>query len=283
MVVDCRSRESSRAVSATRPLLALTIVLAVAAAAAFAVAAVNLVEEFADAEVLFLAAGGPRPPPLWPKAGSMRSRGDCARFARSRTSATRPRQVERRPRGRGRFLPQGARPHARPRAGPPPHISWASRSGRSPRRRRTVVERQAERACRAHRGRRVGQERLERRLMAWAADLDRGQRVLETKLTELGNSQRELSPRTRRGSRRPSTSTPRSDELERRSRSFARIFSAAPASPRGGPRRHRAERGGAQARPARGQRAGCAPASVLCESRWSARRSRRGPADSRRR
>jgi uncharacterized protein YukE len=35
------------------------------------------------------------------------------------------------------------------------------------------------------------QERLERRLMAWAADLDRGQRVLETKLTELGNSQRE--------------------------------------------------------------------------------------------
>lgn len=33
------------------------------------------------------------------------------------------------------------------------------------------------------------QERLERRLAAWAADLDRGQRALETRLTELGQRQ----------------------------------------------------------------------------------------------
>jgi hypothetical protein len=35
------------------------------------------------------------------------------------------------------------------------------------------------------------QERLERRLMAWAADLDRGQRELEAHLTALGERQRE--------------------------------------------------------------------------------------------
>jgi hypothetical protein len=37
------------------------------------------------------------------------------------------------------------------------------------------------------------QERLERRLAAWAADLDRGQRALETRLTELGQRQAEAA------------------------------------------------------------------------------------------
>ncbi|HEY7195633.1 MAG TPA: hypothetical protein VH306_00430 [Gaiellaceae bacterium] len=37
------------------------------------------------------------------------------------------------------------------------------------------------------------QERLERRLSAWAADLDRGQRALETRLTELGQRQAEAA------------------------------------------------------------------------------------------
>jgi hypothetical protein len=58
--------------------------------------------------------------------------------------------------------------------------------------RRDVVERQTERA-RVELTQAVAavQERLERRLMAWAADLDRGQRELETHLTELGQRQRE--------------------------------------------------------------------------------------------
>jgi hypothetical protein len=57
--------------------------------------------------------------------------------------------------------------------------------------RRLLIDRQAERA-RVELTEAVAsvQQRLERRLMAWAADLDRGQRELETKLTELGNRQR---------------------------------------------------------------------------------------------
>ena len=58
--------------------------------------------------------------------------------------------------------------------------------------RRDVVERQAERA-RVELTQAVSavQERLERRLMAWAADLDRGQRELEAHLTRLTQKQRE--------------------------------------------------------------------------------------------
>jgi hypothetical protein len=58
--------------------------------------------------------------------------------------------------------------------------------------RRDIVERQAERA-RVELTQAVSavQERLERRLMAWAADLDRGQRELEAHLTRLTQKQRE--------------------------------------------------------------------------------------------
>ncbi|HEX5467729.1 MAG TPA: hypothetical protein VFW80_01630 [Gaiellaceae bacterium] len=58
--------------------------------------------------------------------------------------------------------------------------------------RRDTVERQAERA-RVELTQTVAsvQERLEQRLMGWAADLDRGQRELEQKLVELGQKQRE--------------------------------------------------------------------------------------------
>jgi hypothetical protein len=58
--------------------------------------------------------------------------------------------------------------------------------------RRDIVERQTERA-RVELTQAVSavQERLERRLMAWAADLDRGQRELEAHLTALGERQRE--------------------------------------------------------------------------------------------
>src|SRR5919201_1665982 len=58
--------------------------------------------------------------------------------------------------------------------------------------RRDIVERQAERA-RVELTQAVSavQERLERRLMAWAADLDRGQRELEAHLTTLDQRQRE--------------------------------------------------------------------------------------------
>jgi hypothetical protein len=58
--------------------------------------------------------------------------------------------------------------------------------------RRDIVERQAERA-RVELTQAVSavQERLERRLMAWAADLDRGQRELEAHLTKLTQKQRD--------------------------------------------------------------------------------------------
>src|SRR6266550_139169 len=58
--------------------------------------------------------------------------------------------------------------------------------------RRDIVERQAERA-RVELTQAVSavQERLERRLMAWAADLDRGQRELEAHLTTLTQRQRD--------------------------------------------------------------------------------------------
>jgi hypothetical protein len=58
--------------------------------------------------------------------------------------------------------------------------------------RRDIVERQAERA-RVELTQAVSavQERLERRLMAWAADLDRGQQEFEAHLTKLTQKQRE--------------------------------------------------------------------------------------------
>ena len=58
--------------------------------------------------------------------------------------------------------------------------------------RRDSIERQAERA-RVELAEAVGsaQERLESRLMAWAADLDRGQRELEVQLGQLGQRQKE--------------------------------------------------------------------------------------------
>jgi hypothetical protein len=60
--------------------------------------------------------------------------------------------------------------------------------------RRDVIARQAERA-RVELTDAVAsvQERLERRLMAWAADLDRGQRELEAQLGELAQRQREAA------------------------------------------------------------------------------------------
>lgn len=60
--------------------------------------------------------------------------------------------------------------------------------------RRDLVVRQAEQA-RVELTEAVAQvqERLERRLAAWAADLDRGQRALETRLTELGQRQAEAA------------------------------------------------------------------------------------------
>jgi hypothetical protein len=58
--------------------------------------------------------------------------------------------------------------------------------------RRDAVERQTERArIELMQAVSAVQERLERRLMAWAADLDRGQRELEAHLTSLGQRQRE--------------------------------------------------------------------------------------------
>lgn len=174
-----------------RSLLALTILLALAAAVAFAAAAVNLVEEFADADVLFLAAGGLAAAAvaeggLYAFARGLRALREVENVgdaAKASLSAALEAEAEARRKELDRML-------ARERAHATHLLGEQERAIAEER--RTVVERQAERA-RVELTEAVAsvQERLERRLMAWAADLDRGQRVLETKLTELGNRQRE--------------------------------------------------------------------------------------------
>jgi hypothetical protein len=174
-----------------RSLLALTILLAVAAALALAASAVNLVEEFADAEVLFLAAGGLAAAAvaeggLYAFARGLRALREVENVGDAATaslSAALEAEAEARRKELDRMLAR-ERAHAT-------HLLGEQERALAEER-RTVVERQAERA-RVELTEAVAsvQERLERRLMAWAADLDRGQRALETKLTELGNRQRE--------------------------------------------------------------------------------------------
>ena len=176
-----------------RAILAITIAFAVAAALAFAVVGVNLVEEFADTDVLLMAAaalaaaaiaeGG-----LYGFARGLRSLREVeqvADAAKANLSTALEAEAEARRKELDRML-------ARERAHATHLLGEQERAIAEER--RTVVERQAERA-RVELTEAVAsvQQRLERRLMAWAADLDRGQRELETKLTELGNRQREAA------------------------------------------------------------------------------------------
>jgi hypothetical protein len=176
-----------------RHLVWVTLALALGAVAAAGALVLNLVEPFTDTDALILAAGGlaaaavaelglvamtralQRTKEL--EQLSQQARADLATFVEGEMHE-RMLELE-------RLL-------ARERANASHQLSEQER--RLSEQRRDVVERQTERA-RVELTQAVSavQERLERRLMAWAADLDRGQRELEAHLTALGERQREAA------------------------------------------------------------------------------------------
>jgi hypothetical protein len=176
-----------------RVLLALAAILAVLAALGAAAAGINAVEGFADTDLLLLAAAGLAAAAvaeggLYGLARGLRAIRDVAlvgeearahlRDALHTEAGERQQEVE-------RLL-------ARERAQASHLLGEQERALAEER--RQLIERQAERA-RVELTEAVAsvQQRLERRLMAWAADLDRGQRDLETKLTELSHRQRDVA------------------------------------------------------------------------------------------
>jgi hypothetical protein len=174
-----------------RHLLWAAGALAVASLAAGAALLVNVIEPFTETDAIVLAAGGLAAAAIGElglvaylralrrtqevERLSVAARDELARFVETEM---RERMLE-----LERLL-------ARERANASHQLSEQER--RLSEERRDVVERQTERA-RVELTQAVSavQERLERRLMAWAADLDRGQRELEAHLTALGERQRE--------------------------------------------------------------------------------------------
>jgi hypothetical protein len=174
-----------------RFLLAVAVVLGIGALAAVVALAVNLVEPFTDNDAILLAAGGLAAAAvaelgLLALARSLKRIGEVEKLAESARDDL-ARFVETEMRDRGIEL---ERLLARERANTSHQLSEQER--RLAEERRDAVERQAERA-RIELTHAVSavQERLERRLLAWAADLDRGQRELEAHLTQIGQRQRE--------------------------------------------------------------------------------------------
>ena len=174
-----------------RTLLAVAVALTVAALAATTLLGINFTAGFADTDALLLAAGGLAAAAVAELGLVAMNRGlrrvrdvelvaetaraDLARFIETEV--------------RERML-ELERLVARERANTSHQLSEQER--RLAEERRNTVERQTERA-RVELTQAVAsvQERLERRLMAWAADLDRGQRELEAHLTTLDQRQRE--------------------------------------------------------------------------------------------
>jgi hypothetical protein len=176
-----------------RFLLAVAVVLGVGALAAVVALAVNLVEPFTDNDAILLAAGGLAAAAvaelgLLALTRSLKRVGEVERLAESARDDL-ARFVETEMRDRGVEL---ERLLARERANTSHQLSEQER--RLAEERRDAVERQAERArIELTQAVSAAQERLERRLLAWAADLDRGQRELEAHLTQLGQRQREAA------------------------------------------------------------------------------------------
>jgi hypothetical protein len=174
-----------------RFLLAAAAALGVGALAATVALAVNIVEPFTDNDAILLAAGGLAAAAiaelgLLGLARGLKRVDEVEKLAESARDDL-ARFVEAEMRDRGTEL---ERLLARERANTSHQLSEQER--RLAEERRDAVERQAERA-RIELTQAVSavQERLERRLMAWAADLDRGQRELEAHVTQLGQRQRE--------------------------------------------------------------------------------------------
>lgn len=174
-----------------RLLLIVTIVLAAGATVGVIALGVDLVESYTDIDAVLLAAGGFAAAAV-AEAGLLALNRGLRRMqevesltdaARAEIHAFAEEEVQQRILELERML-------ARERANTGHQLSEQER--RLAEERRDTVERQAERA-RVELTQTVAsvQERLEQRLMAWAADLDRGQRELERKLAELGQKQRE--------------------------------------------------------------------------------------------
>ena len=174
-----------------RYLVALTVVLALAALAVAGALTVNLLHRFTENDPLLLAAGGLAAAAVGELGLVALARGfrrmreidRLSETAREDLSSFVETEVRERVLELERLL-------ARERANASHQLSEQER--RLAEERRDIVERQTERA-RVELTQAVSavQERLERRLMAWAADLDRGQRELEAHLTGLSERQRE--------------------------------------------------------------------------------------------
>ena len=173
-----------------RYLIRTAVVLALGAIAAGAALVANLANGFTDTDAILLAAGGLG-------AATIAELG-LAGFARGlRRAGELERVAEAAKEDLASFVDTEMRERmleldmllARERANASHQLSEQER--RLSEERRDIVERQTERA-RVELTQAVSavQERLERRLMAWAADLDRGQRELEAHLTELAEKQR---------------------------------------------------------------------------------------------
>jgi hypothetical protein len=174
-----------------RYLIRITVLLALGALAAGAALVANLVHGFTDTDALLLATGG--------LAAATVAELGLAGFARGlRRARELERVAEAAKEDLASFVDTEMRERtldldrllARERANASHQLSEQER--RLSEERRDIVERQSERA-RIELTQAVSavQERLERRLMAWAADLDRGQRELEAHLTELAGKQGE--------------------------------------------------------------------------------------------
>jgi hypothetical protein len=174
-----------------RKLAGLTVALAIAAVAAGVVAGFGVVEDNIRADVALLAAGGLAAAAaaeggLLGLARGLRRIGELERLRMdARADVAAAIEAEKRER-----VSEFERLLARERANAGHQLGEQERQLAEER--RDLVARQAERA-RAELTEAVAtaQERLERRLMAWAADLDRGQRELEAKLGELAERQRQ--------------------------------------------------------------------------------------------
>jgi len=174
-----------------RVLLAAAIAFGAAAFLAAIALGIDLAESFADTETLLLVTGGLAlaalaEAGLYALARGLRRVRDLERVgenARARLDSFLDEHAESRRAELERTL-------ARERANA--SYSLGEQERQLAEERRDHIARQAERA-RVELAEAVSsaQERLESRLRAWAADLDRGQRELETQLGELGQRQRE--------------------------------------------------------------------------------------------
>lgn len=174
-----------------RLLLWITVALAIGAAIAAIALGIDLADSFTDVDALILVAGGLAAAAV-AEAGLLALNRGLRRMQQVEHLADEARDEIR------AFADEEARQRtlelermlARERANTSHQLSEQER--RLAEERRGTVERQTERA-RVELTQTVAsvQERLEQRLMAWAADLDRGQRELERKLVELGQQQRE--------------------------------------------------------------------------------------------